>query len=148
MVIVSGDFVMIGNWFQIKNSRSSSIRSNATSPSCSSSNLRVKIIKWTWKNPWSTVWCLCHQPWNTRGFFTTSNKAAILHYLLHGRHNPRRSAIPYDALFIQHRTTLLHTLTNLPLTCGEICLQVLDQMVVKKHLLFSTDSCHPQSIKT
>ena len=32
--------------------------------------------------------------------------------------------------------------------CGEICLQVLDQMVAKKHFLFSTDSCHPQSIKT
>ena len=42
---------------------------------------------------------------------------------------------------------LLHTLTNLPPTCGEICLQVLDQMVPKKHFLFSTDSYHPESIK-
>uniref|UniRef100_UPI00358F3B0A uncharacterized protein n=1 Tax=Myxine glutinosa TaxID=7769 RepID=UPI00358F3B0A len=42
---------------------------------------------------------------------------------------------------------LLHTLANLPPTCGEICLQVLDQMVAKQHFLFSTDSYHPESIK-
>ena len=53
------------SWFQIYNSRSSSIRSKATSPSCSPSSLRVKIIEWTWKNLWSTVWCLRHQPWKT-----------------------------------------------------------------------------------
>ena len=42
---------------------------------------------------------------------------------------------------------LLHSLTNLPPTCGEICLHVLDQMVAKMHFLFSTDSYHTQSIK-
>lgn len=42
---------------------------------------------------------------------------------------------------------LLHILANLPPTCGEICLQVLDQMVAKKHFLFSTDSYHADSIK-
>ena len=37
---------------------------------------------------------------------------------------------------------------SMPLpTCGEICLKVLDQMVAKKHFLFSTDSYHPQPIK-
>ena len=58
--------------------------------------------------------------------------------------------LPYakDTLFIHDLTTLLHNLTNLPPTCGEICLQVLEQMVAKKHFLFSTDSYHPQSIKT
>ena len=42
---------------------------------------------------------------------------------------------------------LLHILTNLPPTYGDICLQVLDQMVAKKHFLFSTDSYHSGSIK-
>lgn len=52
-----------------------------------------------------------------------------------------------DALFIQDGMALLHILTNMPPTFGEICLQILDQMVAKKHFLFSTDSYHPQSIK-
>ena len=33
-------------------------------------------------------------------------------------------------------------------TFGEICLQVLDQMVAKKNFIFSTDSYHPDSIKS
>ena len=63
-----------------------------------------------------------------------------------GRHNPRRSVIPQGRPV--HPGPLFHTLTKLPLTCGEICLQVLDQMVAKKHFLFSTDCYHPQSTKT
>ncbi|KAJ7386870.1 hypothetical protein OS493_006904 [Desmophyllum pertusum] len=42
---------------------------------------------------------------------------------------------------------LLHTLSNLPPTCGDICLQVLDQMIAKKNFLFSTDCYHSESIK-
>ena len=88
-----------------------------------------------------------HQPWNAREFFYKSNKAAILHYLLEDI-TPEDLPNLKDALFIKDRTTLLHTLINLPPTCGEICLHVLDQMVAKKHFLFSIDSYHPQSIKT
>ena len=117
MVIVSDDFVVIGSWFQIYNSRSSNIRSKATSPSCSSSSLRVKMTKWACKNSWSTVWCLRHQPWNTRGFFSKLNKAAILHYLLDDM-TPEDVSYSMAALFIQDRTTLLHNPTNLPLTYG------------------------------
>ena len=127
------------------NSRSCNIRSNATSPSCSLSSLRVKSIKCPRKNSRSTVWCLRHQPWNTRGFFSKLNKAATLHYHLEDI-TPEELPCHKDALFVQDRTTLLHNLTNLPPTCGEICLQVLDRMVAKKHFLFSTDSYHPQSI--
>ena len=36
---------------------------------------------------------------------------------------------------------LLHTFTNLPPTCCEICIQILDQTAI------STDSNHPGSIK-
>ena len=75
------------------------------------------------------------------GFFSKTNKASILHYLLEDLPYPK------DALFIQDGMALLHILANLPPTCGEICLQVLDQMVAKKHFLFSTDSYHPDSIK-
>ena len=116
-------------------------------PSCSSSSLRVKSIKCPRKNSRSTVWCLRHQPRNTKGILSKLNKAATLLYHLE---NMTPDDLPYhkDILFTQDRTTLLHNLTNLPPTCGEICLQVLDQMVAKKQFLFSTDSYHPQSINT
>ena len=42
---------------------------------------------------------------------------------------------------------LFHSLTNLPPTFGAICMHVLDQMVAKKHFIFSTDSYQPDSIK-
>uniref|UniRef100_UPI00358E214A uncharacterized protein n=1 Tax=Myxine glutinosa TaxID=7769 RepID=UPI00358E214A len=80
------------------------------------------------------------------GFFCKTNKASILHYLLEDT-TPQDLQYPKDALFIQDGMALLHTLANLPPTCGEICLQVLDQMVAKQHFLFSTDSYHPESIK-
>jgi len=41
--------------------------------------------------------------------------------------------------------TLFHMLINLLPTCGEICLQILDDMVSKKQFLFSTDSYHSGS---
>ena len=75
------------------------------------------------------------------------NKAAFLHYLLEDT-TPENLPYPKYALSTPDGTTLLITLTNLPLTCGEICLQVLDQMVAKKHFLFSIDSYHSESIKT
>ena len=80
------------------------------------------------------------------GFFSKTNKAFILHNLLE---DVTTEDLPYpkDALFIQDGMALLHFLVNLPPTCGEICLQVLDQMVTTKHFLFSTDSYHPDSIK-
>ena len=81
------------------------------------------------------------------GFFTKTNKAAILHYLLEDATSDDLS-YPQNALFIQDGMALLHTLKNLPQTCGEICLQVLDQMVAKKNFLFSTDCYHKDSIKT
>ncbi|KAK1891029.1 Arginine--tRNA ligase [Dissostichus eleginoides] len=86
-----------------------------------------------------------HPPWDTR-WVSKTNKAALLHYILEDT-TPKDLPYPKDALFIQDGMALLHVLTNLPPTCGEICLQVLDQMVAKKHFLFSTDSYHPGSIK-
>ncbi len=80
------------------------------------------------------------------GFFAKTNKAAILHYLLEDA-TPEDLSYPKDALFIQDGMALLHVLTNLPPTCGEICLQILDQLVAKKHFIFSTDSYHSGSIK-
>ena len=52
-----------------------------------------------------------------------------------------------DAMFIQHGNTLFHTLTNLPPTFGATCLQILEQMVTKKHLILSTDCYQADSIK-
>jgi hypothetical protein len=80
------------------------------------------------------------------GFFSKTNKAAILHYLLKDA-TPEELPYPKDALFIQDGMALFHVLTNLPPTWGEIALQVLDHMVAKKHFLFSTDSYHLDSIK-
>ena len=80
------------------------------------------------------------------GFFNKTNKAAVLHYLLEDLSSDNLP-YPQDALFIQDGMALFHTLTNLPPTCGEIYLQVLDQMAVKKNFIFSTDSHHENSIK-
>ena len=80
------------------------------------------------------------------GFFANTNKAAILHYLVEDA-TPEDLSYPKEALFVQDGIALLHVLTNLPPTCGEICLQILDQMVAKKHFIFSTDSYHSGSIK-
>ena len=80
------------------------------------------------------------------GFFAKTNKATILHYLME-EFNQDELPYPKDALFIQDGMALLHVLTTLPPTCGEICLQILDQMIAKKHFLFSTDSYFPGSIK-
>ena len=83
---------------------------------------------------------------NTGWFFNKMNKATVLHYLLEDL-SSNDLPYPQDALFIQDGMALFHTLTNLPPTCGEICLQVLDQMAVKKNFIFSTDSYHENSIK-
>lgn len=79
------------------------------------------------------------------GFFAKTNKATMLHFLL----DDKTDEVPYpkDAIFIQDGNALFHALTNLPHTFGAICLQVLDQMVAKKHFIFSTDSYQPDSIK-
>ena len=66
------------------------------------------------------------------GFFIKTNKATMH---------------PKDALYIQDGNALFHALINLPPTFGEICLQVLDQMVAKKNFVFSTDSYLADSIK-
>ena len=63
------------------------------------------------------------------------------------RHNPRRSAIPQGRP--SHpgpHDAAPHPYQSSP-TYGDIYLQVLDQMVAKKHFLFSTDSYRPQFIK-
>ena len=70
----------------------------------------------------------------------------MLHYLLEDV-TPENLLYPKDALVIQDGMALFHTLSNHSPTFGELCLQVLDQMVPKRHFLFSTDSYHPQSIK-
>ena len=81
------------------------------------------------------------------GFFTKTNKAAILHYPLEDATSDDLF-YPQNALFIQDGMALLHTMKNLPQTYGETCLEVLDQMVAKKNFLFSTDCYHKDSIKT
>lgn len=79
------------------------------------------------------------------GFFNKTNKSSILHFLMEDA--PEEVPYPNDALFIQDGNALFHVLRNLPPTCGEICLQVLDQMVAKKNFVLSTDSYHADSIK-
>lgn len=54
---------------------------------------------------------------------------------------------PKDSFYIQDGNALFHSLTNLPPTFGDICLQMLDHMVVKGNFIFSTDSYH-DSIKS
>ena len=87
-----------------------------------------------------------HSLGTSDGFFNKTNKAAILHFLMED--SPQDEPYPTDALYIQDGNALFHALKNLPPTFGEICLQVLDQMVAKKNFIFSTDAYHPDSIKS
>ena len=79
------------------------------------------------------------------GFFNKNNKAALLHIFTDD--NQEDISYPKCALHIQDGNALFHVLTNTAPTFGEICLQVLDQMVAKKDFIFSTDSYHADSIK-
>ena len=79
------------------------------------------------------------------GFFNKTNKAALLHFFTDN--NQEDISYPKCALHIQDGNALFHVLTNIAPTFGEICLQVLDQMVAKKDFIFSTDSYHADSIK-
>ena len=80
------------------------------------------------------------------GFFNKTNKAAMLHYLIDD--TPEEVVVPANSMYIQDGNALFHALKNLPPTFGEICLKVLDQMVAKTNFVFSTDSYHPDSIKS
>ena len=79
------------------------------------------------------------------GFFNKTNKAALLNFFTDN--NQEDISYPKCALHIQDSNALFHVLTNIAPTFGEICLQVLDQMVAKKNFIFSTDSYHADSIK-
>lgn len=79
------------------------------------------------------------------GYFAKTNKATILHHLLKDR--DEEVTYPKDALYIQDGNALFHMMSNLPPTCGEICMQLLDLMVAKHHFVFSTDCYQPDSIK-
>lgn len=73
--------------------------------------------------------------------FTKANMAEVLHYLLDDR-SSEDLTYPSDALFVEDGMALLHTLSNRTPMYGEICLQILDQMVV-----FTTDCCQKDKIK-
>ena len=76
-----------------------------------------------------------------------ANKATIYHFLL--KDIPQTYEYPPpDALFIQDGKVLFHTLEDIPPRCGEICLNILNQMISKKNFLFSTDCYHLESIKS
>ena len=79
------------------------------------------------------------------GFFAKTNKAAMMHFVLEDKTND----VPYPtgSFFIQDGNALFHALSNLPPTFGDICLQLLDQMVFKENFIFSTDSYQVDSIK-
>jgi len=79
------------------------------------------------------------------GFFAKTNKASMLHFLLD--EITEDVSYPDDAIHIQDGMALWYMLTNIPQTCGGICLQVLDCMVAKKNFMFSTDCYHEDSIK-
>ncbi|EDO34946.1 predicted protein [Nematostella vectensis] len=81
------------------------------------------------------------------GFLNKTNKATILHFLTDDYDGD--TLYPSGrCLYIQDGNALFHSLTQLPPTFGEICLQMLDQMVAKKDFIFSTDSYHENSIKS
>ena len=81
------------------------------------------------------------------GFFNKRNKAAFRHCLLEGDLF-QVDELPSDSFYIQDGNALFHSLINIQPIVGEVCLQILNQMVSKKDFIFSTDSYHMDSIKT
>ncbi|KAJ8333550.1 hypothetical protein SKAU_G00415580 [Synaphobranchus kaupii] len=77
-------------------------------------------------------------------FHKCNSEMADLFFAYDGQNYAR---LPSRAMFIQDGNALFHTLTNLPHTYGEICLQVLDNMVAKQNFIFSTDNYEHESIK-
>ncbi|WAR02903.1 hypothetical protein MAR_009461 [Mya arenaria] len=79
------------------------------------------------------------------GFFMKTNQAAIIPMLLEDI--APDETYQTDALYIQDGNALFHSLTNLGPTFGAIGFQILDQMVAKRHFVFSTDSYNAMSNK-
>ena len=79
------------------------------------------------------------------GFFSKTNKASMLHYLI--KQNVNEAKYPKDSMFIQDGNALFHSLKGLSPTFGGVALQMLGQMVQKGNFIFSTDSYHEDSIK-
>ena len=86
-----------------------------------------------------------HSHGTADGFFNKTNKAAMLHFVMEDA--PEDVLYPTNSFYIQDGNVLFHALANLRPTFGTICLKVLDQMVVEKNFVFSTDSYHADSIK-
>ena len=69
----------------------------------------------------------------------------MMHFLLEDF--PATSNYPSDAFHVEDGNALVHVMNNLAPTFGEICIQILDQMVNKRSFIFSIDSYKVNSIK-
>ena len=79
------------------------------------------------------------------GYFTKTNKAALLHFVLDDL--TEQVTYPLDAFYIQDGNALFHELKDIPPSFGDICLKGLDQMVCQANFLFSTDRYDENSVK-
>ena len=79
-------------------------------------------------------------------FLSKTNKAAPMHFLV--ADYTKEMAYPKDSFFIQDGNALFHTLTNLAQTFRGISLNILDLILVKRNVIFSTDCYHQDSIKS
>ena len=89
---------------------------------------------------------VCHCLGTPDGFFTKTNKASMLHFIMED--HTEETPYPNGPMFIQDGNALFHSLTDLPHTFRDICFQILDQMKAKRNFIFSTDSYKPDSIKS
>ena len=82
------------------------------------------------------------------GFLAKTDKSKIVHYLTHDV--PENVAPPTDnVIYILDGNAIIHMMKDLPPTFGLICLKLLDIVTFnKKDVIFSTDSYHPNSIKS
>ena len=79
------------------------------------------------------------------GFLYKTNKASLMHVI--AKDCPDDLPYPDSCLHIEDGNAIIYTLSHLPPTFGEICLQVLDLMVAKRHFIFLTDSYQKYSVK-
>ena len=89
-----------------------------------------------------------HSLGTPHGFLAKTDKSKIVHYLTHDV--PENVAPPTDnVIYILDGNGIIHMMKDLPPTFGLICLKLLDIVTFnKKDVIFSTNSYHPNSIKS
>ena len=71
----------------------------------------------------------------TDGFFTKTNKAKLMHFIM--EEISKYAVYPKNAFQVEDGNAFNHVMKDLPLTFGDICMQILGQIIHKSSFIFS-----------